>query len=259
MAKSRNSGVTSKTNQATQIRTPPPLPPQQQQQAPQQVAVPANLQQDEDDFHIANAQDEANILAVNQAYDRAMRAAQTVYRSQQQDAAGYTPSQNMNHVLALQGPQALDPQQAQVYSTLMQNMKPLGSNLILNRATHSGIIDKILRQAGVSGGYQTLSDSRLNSMLTGVEYNDDKFVSTAWDVNRNPFISGAPSGGREVYMNIKAPSWTPYIVGDKYEAECVLKPGLRYRITGAHYDNTIAYPRNGGAKKRIIVDCEIIP
>lgn len=57
----------------------------------------------DDDYHIATAQDEAAIMAVNAAYDRAMRAAQMDYISPTQQANGYAFSQNMNHDLVLNG------------------------------------------------------------------------------------------------------------------------------------------------------------
>ena len=233
-------------------------PPQLPQSQPAALQGPAQnpAQVDDDDFHIATAQDEAAIMAVNAAYSRAMRAAQMDYINPTQEANGYSFGQNLNHNLVANGPTGLTGRQAQVYNEFMQNMAPIGMNLILNRATHDGLINKLL---GVSD-YQKLSDAQLNARLTGVEYTDDKFVSSAFDQARNPFTNGGPvSGGREVYMNIKAPSWTPAVVGDKHEAELVLKPGLKYRITGAHYNGQIAYPQKKGAMKRIVVDVEIIP
>ena len=243
---------------------PPNMQPPQQQ--PQSVQMPAPQPQppaaqqqpgtDDDDFHIATAQDEAAIMAVNSAYDRTMRAAQMDYINPVQQANGYGFGQNLNHSLVQNGPSGLTGREAQVYNTLMSNMQQLGMNLILNRATHDGLINKLL---GVKD-YQKLSDAQLNARLTGQEYTDDKLVSTSFDKNRNPFTNGGPvSGGREVYMNIKAPSWTPYVVGDKHEAELILRPGLKYRITGAHYNGQIAYPQKKGAMKRIVIDVEIIP
>ena len=207
-------------------------------------------------YHVATAQDESNILAVNKKYDPTMRAAQMGYIDPTQQMNGYSFSQNMNHNLIQLGANGLTGREQQVYNTLMKNMSPIGADLILNRATHDGLVNKLL---GVRD-YQSLSDSQLNARLTGVEYTDDKFVSTAYDQARNPFTNGGPvSGGREVYMNIRAPSWTPAVVGDKHEAELVLKPGLKYRITGAHYNGQMAYPRSSGAKQRIVIDVEIIP
>lgn len=227
-----------------------------QQPQPLQTAIPQQQQAAVYDYHIATTQDEAAIMAVNAAYDQNMRAAQRNYIDPNSQANGYSFSQNLNHDLVQNGAAGLTGQELQVYNTMMQNMAPIGTNLILNRATHDGIINKILGMKS----YQTLSDTQLNAALTGKEYTDDKFVSTAFDQARNPFTNGGPvSGGREVYMNISAPSWTPAVVGDKHEAELVLKPGLKYRITGAHYNGQIAYPQKKGAMKRIVVDVEIIP
>lgn len=239
---------------------PPQQPPQvpvQQLQAQQMPQIPVQQSPvDDDDFHIATAQDEAAIMAVNAAYDREMRQAQRDYIDPTTQANGYGFAQNLNHNLVQNGPNGLTGREAQVYNTMMKNMAPLGANLILNRATHAGLINKLL---GVRD-YQQLSDAQLNARLTGVEYTDDKLVSTAFDQARNPFTNGGPvSGGREVYMNVRAPSWTPAVVGDKHEAELVLRPGLKYRITGAHYNGQIAYPQKKGAMKRIVVDVEIIP
>lgn len=254
-------GTRSRLNPAV---NPSPLPPQQP--VPMQQAAMANATQaaaaaqqsstDDDDFHIATARDEAALMAINSAYSRVMRAAQMDYINPQTQSNGYGFAQNLNHNLVQNGPNGLTGREKQVYNTMMSNMQQLGMNLILNRATHDGIINKLL---GVRD-YQKLSDAQLNARLTGQEYTDDKLVSTSFDQSRNPFTNGGPvSGGREVYMNIKAPSWTPFVVGDKREAELVLKPGLTYRITGAHYNGQIAYPQKKGAMKRIVVDVEIIP
>lgn len=206
-------------------------------------------------FHLANAHEVAAFHAVDAAYDSVMKSAQQYYISAVPLANGYSFSQNLNHSLHNNGPDGLTAQQSKVYKAMMQNMSEIGSNLILNRADHSGTIDKIL---GMS--YESLSDAQLNAKLTGAVFKEDRFLSTAYDKAKNPFSNGGPvSGGREVYLNIRAPSWTPAVIGALNQAELVLKPGLKYRITGAHYNGEYAYPNHGGIKKRIVVDVEIIP
>ena len=118
----------------------PPQQPPQVQQMQQPLQGPA-LQQnavDDDDFHIATTQDEAAIMAVNAAYDRTMRQAQRDYIDPNPQANGYGFAQNLNHDLVQNGPTGLTGRELQVYNTIMQNMAPLGANLILNRATHDG-------------------------------------------------------------------------------------------------------------------------
>ena len=39
-------------------------------------------------------------------------------------------------------------------------------------------------------------------------------------------------------------------------AEMVLNKGTNMRVTGIHYDGSMAYPRNGGAKPRVVIDVE---
>lgn len=105
--------------------------------------------------------------------------------------------------------------------------------------------------------YQRMTDAQLNAAVQGVEYTEKKFVSTAYDAKKNPFIGGSQSGGREVFINISTPASTNCIMGNLKQAEIILSRDTKYRVKGAHFDGTFANPRVGGTLPRVIVDVEI--
>lgn len=132
-------------------------------------------------------------------------------------------------------------------------MHDLGKNTMLFRAAHKDFLEAL----GVQN-YQNMTPAQLDAAVKGAEYKEKKFVSTAFDRSKNPFISGAQSGGREVYLNIKAPGGTKCVLGNAKQAEIILSRGTVFRATGAHFDGTTAYPRLGGALPRVVVDIEIV-
>ena len=82
-------------------------------------------------------------------------------------------------------------------------------------------------------------------------------MSTSYNAKNNPFAPGAPGGGgREVVMNVKAGKNTKVVFGAKKQSEIVINKGTNMKITGIHYDGSTAYPRNKGAKPRVVIDVE---
>ena len=231
MAKSRNSGFTN---------TPPSTPVQNTvAKKPVSFKTLNSAEADQLLTDIEDSYDINTILAIQQ------------YIRMDQQSNGYTMSQNMNHKLEDGTP--LNANETYVSNQLSNSMHNLGSDLILTRAAHKDFIEAL----GVTN-YQNMTDSQLDAAIKGAEYTEKKFVSTAVDISKNPFISGAVSGGREVYINIKAPSSTKALVGNKAQSEIILDKGVKFRATGAHFDGTMAYPRNGGALPRVVVDVEIV-
>lgn len=211
----------------------------------QQSAIPPNFKmlsdnEAEEVFDDLEDQYDINtILAINQ------------YIRQDTQANGYTMSQNMNHKLEVGA--KLNANEQYVADQLTAGLHDLGKDLVLTRAAHKDFLESL----GVKN-YQHMTSAQLDAAVKGAEYQEKKFVSTAVDPAKNPFISGPVSGGREVFIHIKAPKTTKVIMGNRKQSEVVLGRGVKFRATGARFDGTTAYPRIGGALPRVIVDVEII-
>jgi len=184
-------------------------------------------------------------------YDINTRVALTQYIREDQQANGFTMSQNLNHALEEGTP--LNANEAYVAAKLDGAMHDLGKDAVLYRAAHKDFLEAL----GVKN-YQNLTPAQLDAAVKGAEYQEKKFVSTAFDKSKNPFIGGYASGGREVYINIKAPSESKCVLGNQKQAEVILSRGTVFRATGAHFDGTYASPRNGGTLPRVVVDVEIV-
>ena len=163
---------------------------------------------------------------------------------------GYSMSQNLNH--KLENDHALNANEQYVANKLDAAMQPLGKDTTLVRAAHKDFLEAM----GVKN-YQSMSESQINSQLKGVTYQEKKFVSTAYNAQMNPFIGGSQSGGREVFINIKAPASTKVVAGNTRQAEVILSRGVKYQVESVHFDGTYAYPRTGGRLPRLIVDVKI--
>lgn len=211
---------------------------------PAATPVPRNFimlsQQEEDDI----------VQNLSQQYDINTRNAIRQYIREDQQANGFTMSQNMNHKMEEGTP--LTANEQYVKSRLEAAMHPLGQDAVLTRAAHKDFLEAL----GIKN-YQNMSAAQLDAAIKGAEYTEKKFVSAAMNPKNNPFINGSASGGREVYINIKTPSDTRCVLGNTKQSEVILAPGVKFRATGAHFDGTYAYPRLGGMLPRVIVDVEI--
>ena len=102
-----------------------------------------------------------------------------------------------------------------------------------------------------------LTDAQLQSKLVGTTMQTTSYLSTSYDAKKSPFAPGNPlGGGREVVMNVNAGKNTKMVFGAKKQSEIILNKGTNMRITGVHFDGSTAYPRNGGAKPRVVIDVE---
>ena len=196
-------------------------------------------------------QDEQDVVSALDRYDINTKLAINQYIRQDPQAGGFTMSQNMNHKLENGLP--LNANEQYVAQKLDAAMQPIGKDIKLVRGAHQDFLQAL----GIQN-YAGMTEAQINAKIAGVEYTEKKFVSTAWDAQRNPFMHGPNANGREVYLNIKAPSFTRAVLGNPNQTELILSRTTKYRITGAHFDGTTAYPRNGGAMPRIVVDVEII-
>ena len=59
-------------------------------------------------------------------------------------------------------------------------------------------------------------------------------------------------------MNVKTGKNTKVIFGNQKQTEIVINKGTNFKVTGIHYDGTMAYPRKKGARPRVVLDIETI-
>lgn len=163
---------------------------------------------------------------------------------------GYSHSQNLNY--KLDNGIALNPTEKFIDDNIQAGMHEIGKDSKLVRYCH----DDILKACGISN-YASMTDAQLQKALVGVTMQTTSYLSTSYDAKKSPFAPGnALGGGREVVMNVNARSNTKMVFGAKKQSEIVLNKGTNMRITGVHFDGTTAYPRNGGAKPRVVIDVE---
>ena len=130
----------------------------------------------------------------------------------------------------------------------------LGSDISLQRGAH----DDLLRNKFGISDYTKMSESQLQSKLVGQAFRTDSYMSTSYDVSKNPFLgsSSGVSGGREVVYNVSAGANTKALFGAKSQSEIIIDKGTDFKITGVHYNNKIATPRGGKSKPQIVIDIQ---
>ena len=130
----------------------------------------------------------------------------------------------------------------------------LGKDTVLQRGAH----DDMLRNAFGISDYTQYSESQLQSKLVGQAFSTTSYMSTSYDISKNPFLSSssAVSGGREVVFNIKAGKNTNVLFGAKSQSEIVIDKGTSFRITGVRYTGQHASPRGRGYVPQIELDIE---
>lgn len=163
---------------------------------------------------------------------------------------GYSHAQNLNYKLDNGLP--LNVNEKFIDDNIQAGMHAIGKDTTLVRYAH----DDILKALGVSN-YSSMSDAQLQKALVGTTFKTTSYTSTSYDAKKSPFAPNAPlGGGREVVINIKAGANTKVVFGAKKQAELVLNKGTNMKVTSIHYDGTTAYPRNSGAKPRVVLDVE---
>lgn len=187
---------------------------------------------------------------VDSKYTPSVRDAIKQYISNTDAGQGYSKSQWLNH--KLENGMPLNANEKYMDKYLTQGMHDLGKDAILTRACHQDVIQAL----GVQD-YTKYNETQLNQMLKGASWTSTSYGSASYDVKKNPFITGAPSGGREVFMNIRANSKTQVVFGAKSQAEIVINKGTNFRVVGCHYDGTTAMPRGSyRSMPRLIIDVE---
>ena len=214
---------------------PQPAPQPVQQPAPQQQAAPvvANVPRnatpltDQDASNLRQQQDSM--------YDGSTTAAVKMYISNTNfDKQGHSLSQAMNYALDagidLQNDDlatinrklgtrftANDVASMQYTDAYMQRgMHTIGRDVTLQRGAH----DDLLKNAFGIQDYTRLTEAQLQARLVGQTFKTTSYMSTSYDVNKNPFLSSASgvSGGREVVYNVKAGASTMMLFGAKAQS-----------------------------------------
>lgn len=163
---------------------------------------------------------------------------------------GYSHSQNLNY--KLDNGMALNASEKFIDDNIQAGMHTIGKDSKLVRYCH----DDILKACGISD-YTKMTDAQLQKALVGTTMQTTSYLSTSYDGKKSPFApNNALGGGREVVMNVNARKNTKMVFGAKKQAEIIINKGTNMKITGVHFDGTTAYPRNSGAKPRVVIDVE---
>lgn len=95
----------------------------------------------------------------------------------------YSMSQNMNYAMA--NGKKLTANQQFVKDKMMESMHNLGYNTNLTRYDHPTMINNLLQQAGLGGSYDNYTPAQLKKALVGMQYGENKFISTSYNDFKN--------------------------------------------------------------------------
>lgn len=229
--------------------------------------IPTNAQP------LTNAQADALRQQQDSQYDANTTAAVKQYISNTNfDGQGHSLSQTMNYLLD-EGVDLQNTTAAQInkkYGLRLTDRElasmqytdsymgvathPIGRDVTLQRGAH----DDLLRNKFGITDYTQMSESQLQARLVGQAFKTDSYMSSSYDVSKNPFLgsSSGVSGGREVVYNVKAGKNTRMLFGAKSQSEVIIDKNTDFKITGVRYSGKTATPRGGRSKPQIIVDIE---
>lgn len=173
------------------------------------------------------------------------------YISKATDSQGYSMSQALNH--KLNNGLKLNANEKFMDTYLAKGMHDIGKDITLYRGAH----EDFLQRLGIKN-YQSMTESQLKQALAGAQYQTLSYTSASYDKSKNPFYTGANSGGREIEMVIKAPKTTKIVFGARSQAEMVINKGTQYKITDVKYTGRTATPRGQGYKPVLQVEVEAI-
>ena len=224
---------------------------------------------------LTNAQADQLRQQQDSSYDANTTAAVKQYISNTDfDGQGHSLSQTMNYLLD-EGVDLQTATPAQLKSQYGVNVNarqlasmqytdaymgvathPLGMDVSLQRGAH----DDLLKNAFGIQDYTKMSESQLQSKLVGKGFQTTSYMSTSYDINKNPFLGSgsSTSGGREVVFNISAGGNTRALFGAKSQSEIILDKGTNFVIKGVRYSGKTATPRGGRPKPQIIIDIETV-
>ena len=222
---------------------------------------------------LTDAQADALRQQQDSQYDANTTAAVKMYISNTNfDGQGHSLSQTMNYLLD-EGVDLNNTPLAQINSKYGLRLTPrelasmqytdnymqiathaLGKDTLLQRGAH----DDLLKNTFGIKDYSKMTESQLQNKLVGQTFKNTSYMSSSYDVNKNPFLSSSSgvSGGREVVYNIKAGGNTKVLFGAKKQSEIVIDKGTDFKITGVRFSGKTATPRGGSSKPQVVIDIE---
>lgn len=179
----------------------------------------------------------------------------------------YSPSQAINYKMETQQPLSVAEQA--IVDDMMAGMHNLGYNVNLTRYGRVDYIDKFtqlaiqqgLQARGISqANFDGMSIAQLKKAFVGLEYSENKLVSTSYNDFANAPNGGRPFTDKAVKFNYKAPASAQALMPGNGPGgslgEMVLAPGQNYRITDVRF--TGSRGRSGGSYyNQIEFDVEI--
>lgn len=131
----------------------------------------------------------------------------------------------------------------------------IGKDTILTRAAHA----TVLQQDFGLKNWNNMTEAQLKAKLVGATTTNKAYLSTSYDASKSPFLNSSSgiAGGREVIYNIKTPSSTKVLLGNKAQTEVIIAKGHNMRITDVGFTGRTATPRMGSPVKQIYIDIEI--
>lgn len=175
----------------------------------------------------------------NQALSIDQRIALMSYLSDQPEPNSmYSASQNMNYNLNNGIP--LNANQQFMYNGIQTSMHNLGYNLTLQRYDHSDSINGLLKSVGVSGGYDSMSESQLKQALVGVSYKSNAFTSTSYNDFAKAGSSANTFTSRAVKFEYSAKAKTQAMMAGNGAGgnlgEIILSNTNNFKITDVKFD-----------------------
>ena len=177
------------------------------------------------------------------------------------DGQGHSLSQTLNH--RLNNDIDISSDNSLVYTDSVMSMAShqLGKDIQLQRGCHQDFVQSL----GIKN-YTNMSEQQLQKQLVGTTAQFKSYVSTSYDVNKNPFLSSQSgsgvSGGREVKINLNTKGSTKGLFGAKKQSEIILNKGTNFKVTGVRFakdangNQIYVYPRNGGRMPQLEIDIE---
>lgn len=161
-------------------------------------------------------------------------------------------SQNLNYKLDEGRPLTIN--EKFVHANLQKGMHTQNADMVLYRGAHQNFLEGL----GVKN-YHTMTEAQLQKALVGLQYQSKSYTSSSYDKSKNPFLSGAQAGGREIEMTIKQGGKTLVMLGARKQAEVITNIGTNYKITGVKFTGRTASPRGSSSSFPVLhLDIETI-
>lgn len=154
-------------------------------------------------------------------------------------------SQDLNH--RLNHDLKLDTDSQFMHTYLSKALHPIGQDCTMYRAAHSTVIDSLLKKSGFST-YDKMSDKQLKSALVGATAEIKSYGSWSTNPQKNPFMVGVNSGGREVEIIARTSSGTKVFCAARSQTEVVTGAGQKMRITDVKTTRRSAFTSSGQSK-----------